>query len=116
MYHSIERKLKVTPEISVSSKFKRIVLEVRLCSIYYRPRQILCLFPELLVHSQVDVEVADMVEVVEVQQKVPANETIEKDTKRYKADDVDDSYEDKLRHCHNVSSVTSPRYSWFCCL
>ena len=61
--------------------------------------------PEFLVHCQVDEEVADVVYVVEKHQQFVLRQIIKNQQWWYKADDVDDSDEDKLCSCQNVTSV-----------
>ena len=67
--------------------------------------KLLCLFPEFLVHCQVNEEVADVVDVVEVEKNFPRQVVVNFKDQRYEADDVDDCDEDELRHCHHVTSV-----------
>ena len=71
--------------------------------------QLLCLFPELLVHRQVNEEVADVVDVVDVEKNFPRQVVVNFKDQRYEADDVDDCDEDELRHCHHVTSVFGSR-------
>ena len=74
-----------------------------------RVHQFLCLFPEFLVHCQVNEEVADVVDVVEVEKNFPRQVVVNFKDQRYEADDVDDCDEDELRHCHHVTSVVGSR-------
>ena len=71
--------------------------------------QFLCLFPEILVHCQVNEEVADVVAVVEVHDNLIRKLPVNCKEQWYEADDVDDCDEDKLHHCHHVTSVVGSR-------
>ena len=74
--------------------------------------KLLCLFPELLVHCQVDEEVADVVDVVEVENNLIRQVPVNLKEQWYEADDVDDCDEDELRHCHHVTSVVGSRSAY----
>ena len=74
-----------------------------------RTHQTLGLFPELLVHHQVDEEVADVVDLIHVPKRAMPGYAIEKCYDWHEADDVDDHYEDELHHSHQVTSVALRR-------
>ena len=56
--------------------------------------KILCFLPELLVHCQVDEEVADVVDVVSINYQADCADVVDVQRQRHKADDVDERYQD----------------------
>ena len=77
--------------------------------LHHHVHQILCLFPELLVHCQVNEEVADVVDIVEIQYNIIRQVSVNFKEQWYEADDVNDCDEYELRHCHHVTSVFGSR-------
>ena len=73
--------------------------------LHHHVHKLLHLFPEFLVHCQVDEEVADVVDVVDVEKNSPRQAVVNSKKQWYEADDVDNCDENKLRHCHHVTSV-----------
>ena len=76
---------------------------------HHHVHKLLRLIPEFLVHCQVDEEVADVVDVIKVEKNLPRQFVVNSKEQRYEADDVDGCDENKLRHCHHVTSVVGSR-------